>query len=222
MIFAHQNFEKRLEWNENIHICELIIENPITLRNILQSITNATSESALSFTQNGEPLKLEKDVDIVLNPTKLEFNNRRATASLLKLLVKTSLSEDFYLETSKIKTKIIQYLDKVIDAEDFIFEVTSDDFAVDDIAKAVSLHIVSDNDDFIEILTDYLAMMAELANIKLFIFLNLRSLITQEELVRLHHNLKNHQIDALLIEDYDRGVIKDAPRIIIDRDNCEL
>lgn len=222
MIFAHQNFEKRLEWNENIHICELIIENPITLRNILQSITNATSESALSFTQNGEPLKLEKDVDIVLNPTKLEFNNRRATASLLKLLVKTSLSEDFYLETSKIKTKIIQYLDKVIDAEDFIFEVTSDDFAIDDIAKAVSLHIVSDDDDFIEILTDYLAMMAELANIKLFIFLNLRSLITQEELVRLHHNLKNHQIDALLIEDYDRGVIKDAPRIIIDRDNCEL
>lgn len=222
MIFAHQNFEKRLEWNENIHICELIIENPITLRNILQSITNATSESALSFTQNGEPLKLEKDVDIVLNPTKLEFNNRRATASLLKLLVKTSLSEDFYLETSKIKTKIIQYLDKVIDAEDFIFEVTSDDFAIDDIAKAVSLHIVSDDDDFIEILTDYLAMMAELANIKLFIFLNLRSLITQEELVRFHHNLKNHQIDALLIEDYDRGAIKDAPRIIIDRDNCEL
>lgn len=222
MIFKHQDFEGSLTWTDSQHLCELVIENPLALRNVLQSLTTTGAQNQLSFTLDGEALNLEKDLDVIINPTKLEFNNRRAITTLLKLLVKTSVSEEFYLETSKIKTKILQYLDQMIDAEDFIFEVTGDDFSIDSIAKAVNIHIASDDDDFVEILTDYLAMMVELVGIKMFVFLNLRALISQDELPRLHHNLKNHQIDVLLLESHDYGKFEDAPRIIIDKDNCEI
>lgn len=65
-------------------------------------------------------------------------------------------------------------------------------------------------------------MMSELAAIKLFIFVNLRLLLSDNELKRFHHNLDNHQINALLIEGSDRGRINNIPRIIIDQDMCEL
>lgn len=222
MIFSHQSINRTLEWNENTHLCELVIENPSYLRQILRDLSPSDTESQLSFMDDGSPLILEKDCDVIFNPLRLDFNNRRAAAALLKLLTKSSLSEDFYLETNRFKAGIIKYLDRIIDSESFNFEVSSGEFAIDDIAKAIGLHIIGDEDDFVELLADYFSMMSELVATKIFIFINLRSLLSGIELERFYHNLENHQINVLLIESHDCGRIKDTPRIVIDRDMCEL
>ena len=93
---------------------------------------------------------------------------------------------------------------------------------MDSIAKAVSIHIVGDEDDFVELLTDYVSMMADLANIKLFVFVNLRLLLSDEDVERLRHNLDNHQINVLLLEGMAQERLKDVPRWLIDRDLCEI
>ncbi len=222
MIFRHQMLERNLEWVDGTHLCELIIENPRFLRRVLRELSAIDEESSLSFSDNGKNLTLEKEIDVIFNPLKLDFNNRRAMTTLLKLLVKSSLSESFYLETGKLKTKIIKYLGELIDSENYNFEVVTDEFGIDDLAKATSLHIVGDEDDFVELLIDYMAMMAELAGIKLFIFVNLRTMLSPEELTRLQHNLANHQLNVLLVESIDRGKIDDTQRILVDRDQCEI
>ena len=222
MIFHHQNLEKTLEWTENIHLSELVIEHPKFLRQVLKDFSLDDAERKLNFSNDGKTLNFEKEVDVIFNPLKLDFNNRRAMTTLLKMLVKTSLSETFYLETSKLKTKIVKYLGDLVDNENFNFEVAAAEFGIDDIAKATSLHIVGDEDDFIELLTDYMVMMAELASIKMFVFINLRTLINAEELQRLRHNLDNHQLNTLIIESRDVGKIEKVPRIVVDSDQCEL
>lgn len=222
MIFRHQSFSKTLEWTEDIHFCELVIESPKLLRQVLRDFSIVDEVGQVCISDNDVTLNFDKDCDVIFNPLKLDFNNRRAMATLLKLLVKASLSENFYLETSKFKTHIIKYLGELVDSESFNFEVTTDEFGIDAIAKAVSLHIVGDEDDFVELLTDYMAMMAELASIKIFIFINLRSLLSDEELGRLRHNLSNHQLDILTIENYDLGTLEGVPRIVIDKDLCEI
>lgn len=222
MIFRHQTLNKQLEWRPSQHLCELVVESPIFLRQLLRDLTVEDSSRQISVTEKGKSLHFEKDIDVILNPVKLDFNNRRAMTTLLKLLVKTSLSEDFYLSTNKLKSKIIKYLDGVISAEDFEFEVSTNDFMIDSLAKAANLHIVGDEDDFVELITDYMAMMADLTGTKLFVFLNLRSLITKKELKRLHHNLNNHQIDVLLVENLDHGALEGASRVVVDEDACEI
>ena len=222
MIFRHQTLNKQLEWKPSQHLCELVVESPTSLRQLLRDFTVEDSSRQISVTEKGESLHFEKDIDVILNPVKLDFNNRRAMTTLLKLLVKTSLSEDFYLSTNSLKSKIIKYLDGVVGAEDFEFEVSTHDFMIDSLAKAANLHIVGDEDDFVELVTDYMAMMADLTGIKLFVFINLRSLITEDELGRLRHNLNNHQIDVLLVESLDRRVIDGVSRIVVDEDACEI
>ncbi len=222
MIFSHRALNKTLEWNENTHLCELVVENPYILRQVLHDFSIVGEELRLSFMENGEALSLEKDCDVIFNPLRLDFNNRRATTALLKLLVKTSLSEDFYLKTNSFKTGVIKYLDQVVDSEGFNFEVSSGEFNIDDIAKAANLHIVGDEDDFVELVADYMSMMSELAAIKVFVFVSLRSLLSKNEFERFYHDLDNHQINVLLVENYDRGRVKGVPRIVLDRDMCEL
>lgn len=222
MRFAHIDLQKELNWDENHHLNELVIESPIFLRKILRGLANQDADSGVSFTEQGEAMNFAKEIDVVYNPLHLDFNNRRAMSTLLKMLVKTSLSEDFYTETNEFKARVVRYLDKIVDSENFVFEVTTGDFALDDIAKAVNIHIVDDEDDFVELLTDYMSMMAELAGIKLFVFLNLRTILLDEEMERLIINLKNHQLDVLLIESRQVVKLSDAERIIIDSDLCEL
>lgn len=222
MILRHADLERELEWTETEHLCELVIENPKFLREVIKDLTISEEEKELSATKDGKLLKFDKDVDVVFNPLKLDFNSKRAMTTLLKLLVKTSVSEDFYLTTNNLKTKIVKYLSDVIDAGEFEFEVSTDDFTMDSIAKAVSIHIVGDEDDFVELLTDYVSMMADLANTKLFVFVNLRLLLSDEDVERLRHNLDNHQINVLLLEGMAQERLKDVPRWLIDRDLCEI
>lgn len=156
MIFSHRCLSRVLKWNDSVHLCELVIENPQFLRQVFYDLSSVDKEPRLSFINDGKILSLEKDCDIIFNPLRLNFNNRRAITALLKLLVRASLSEDFYLKTSSFKANIAQYLDQIVSSENFNFEVFAGEFGIDDIAKATNLHIVGDEDDFVELLTDYL------------------------------------------------------------------
>lgn len=222
MILRHLNLTQELEWTETQHVCELVIENPNFLREVIKDLTISEEEKEFSISHKGEALNFDKDLDVVFNPLKLDFNNKRAMTTLLKLLLKTSLSEDFYLTTNKLKTKIVKYFSEVVDAENFEFEVSTDEFTMDSIAKAVSIHVVDDEDDFVELLTDYVSMMVELTGIKLFVFFNLRCLMSNKDIERFHHNLDNHQINVLLLEGMDKKSLNGIPRLIIDTEMCEI
>ena len=223
MRLSYDLMRAQIEWDENNHANEWVVESPMLFRKIIGEMRVDTDEELrLKFFDKEKEMKLSSDVDVIFNPVKLDFNPRKVNVTLMKILVKASISEDFYLSTNKFKTKIIKYLSEVVDSEHFGFEIESDDFSIDQIAKAVNFHIVGDEDDFVELITDYLEVMTELGGIKLFIFVGLRGYLEDDELKRFVKNLKDRQIDILLFENVDRGVVKEIPRVIIDRDLCEI
>lgn len=210
-----------LSWDENHHLNELVIESPTLFRKVVKNFSIDLNESNY-FTESGKQLN-SKYIDFISNPFQLNFNNKKAITTLLKLLVKQSTSESFYNETNSFKSYIIKYLDELIYAENFNFEVESDpDFSIDAIAKAINIHIVGDEDNFVDLLVDYLGMMAELSDIKLFAFLNLRAFLESEDLDVLLKSINNHQLDVLFIESQQQDVIPNTGRLIIDKDLCEI
>lgn len=220
---THSDLKGVIEWDENHHLGELIIESPTLFREICRDLNEETDDGVgISFSSGDKLLSFSSELDAIFNPTKLNFNSRKAVATLLKMLVKTSNSEDFYLSTNKFKTKIVKYLNELADTENFGFEVVADDFNLDQIAKAVNFHVVGDEDDFIELLTDYLEVMTDLGGIKLTIFVNLRSYLSDSELEHFIKNVLNHQFDVLLIENQVRAKYDEFQRIIVDADFCEI
>ena len=223
MILRLSNFTRELSWNENCHLNELVIEHPYFYRTIIQELCSPGNDlQSISLTSDGNLLKIGDDVDVIMNPMKLDFNNRKVVANLLKALLRTSVSEDFYSETNMLKSKIINYLEDVIAAEGFRFEIETDDFSLDQIAKAVNLHVVSDEDDLVELITNYLEIMRELSKTRLFCFISLRNFLDEQELLRLYRNVCDRDFDVLLIEGSCRNPIPGVQRMIIDEDFCEI
>lgn len=220
---THSTLQGSIEWNENHHIGEFIIESPVLFREVGRDLNEETDDGVgLQFSNGSKTLSFSTELNAIFNPMKLDFNNRKASAALLKMLVKTSNSENYYLETNKFKTKILKYLGELIDEEGFGFEVVADDFTLDQIAKAVNFHVVGDKDDYVELLTDYMEAMTDLAGIKLFVFVNLRSYLADEDFEHLIKNVLNHQFDILLIENQARAKYEEIQRIIVDKDYCEI
>lgn len=219
--FSLTETNNSLIWSEEVHLNELIVESPTLYRQIIKNLS-ANLDDCNYFTLDGKTLRA-KHIDFISNPFLLNFNDKKVITTLLKLLVKQSTSESFYNETNSFKSYIIKYLDELIYAENFNFEVETDpDFSIDSIAKAVNIHIVGDEDNFIELLTDYLDMMTELSDIKLFVFMNLRAFLEKEDIELLIKNINNHQLDLLLIESQQKSKISNSNQLIIDKDLCEI
>ena len=223
MILTHQNFSQEIEWNDARYANEIIIENQKFFREFVGDFYfYDDGDRKISLSDSGKGLKFKDDVEVIINPLKLDFGNRKATVNFLKILVEGSLSEEFYLPTNRLKTKIVKYLSDVISREQFGFEVEADDFSFDQIAKAINFHVVGDEDDFVELITDYVEMMRELAKTKLFVFIALRSFVSDDELKRLIKNVDDREVNILLIEDQTREKVEGLKRLTIDADLCEF
>lgn len=223
MILKCPGFERELEWNEKTRVCEIVVENQRYFRDFVKDFYfHDESGSGISLVEDGKGLKFKDDVDIIINPLKLDFGSRKVVTNLLKVLVSASISESFYESTNKLKTKIIKYLSDVISSEQFGFEVEADDFSLDQIAKAVNFHVVGDEDDFVELITNYLEMMRELAKTRMFVFIALRSFIDNAELARLRDNVFARDLNVLLVEDQTRDKIDGVLRMTIDEDLCDF
>lgn len=219
---VHPRITSAIEWTDTRHMWEVITENQSFMRSIFHDLSRGNGHSEINFLDGTKTLKLDGQVEVIFNPLRLDFNNRKALTALMKILVKTSLSEDFYLATSELKSSIVKYLYDIIDAEDFNFEVATEEFLVDALAKAVNVHIVGDRENFVQLITEYMEMMRELVGVKLFIFINLRSIVSDKEIASLKHNLDNHHLDVLLLECTPRNPIDGVNRLTIDQDLCEI
>lgn len=224
IIFRHLHYQKELVWSEEKHLAALVIENPINLRNFLIALTSeGEGEPPFAFIADEKVLEVGTEVDVLLDPLRLNFNNRRAITALLKRIVQTASSEDFYLRTGEVKSGVAKYLDDLIEAGDYGFVASVDEeFSVEGLAKLANLKIGGLGVDYVETLVNYLTMMTELVGVELFVIYGLGVLLDREEFLRLCHDMENHQINLILIEPCTSEKLQDIPKIVIDEDECEL
>lgn len=221
MKLVHPRIEQEIEWTDTTHIWELVVENPNFMCDLLHDLSES-NDDGLNFLEKDKTLTVGQEIEVIFNPTKLDFNNRRAVIALLKILVKSSTSPEFFMTTGELKTNIIKYIHELIDAEDFNFEIATEDFLIDALAKAVNVHIVGDRENFVQLISEYLEMMRELASVKLVIFVNLRALLTDQEILQFTHDISSHHLDVLLLECVNRESPEGIKKLIIDQDLCEI
>ena len=74
----------------------------------------------------------------------------------------------------------------------------------------------------IEKLIDYMSLVRDLDRDKLFVFVNLRSWFTDNEVSLFVKTVLAHKYRILLIDNCEYPKLENERRIIIDRDLCEI
>ncbi|MFA6845697.1 MAG: type II-A CRISPR-associated protein Csn2 [Sphaerochaetaceae bacterium] len=224
MKLYHPEIEYQIELNENT-ITTLVIESPPFLGKFLQELTSQSQGDEGNFIlsdDNGKELSISKNLTVIIDYFSLDFNQKKIQNSLLSKVKERISSEDYVLDNANLQNILLQYFDKL--AQEFDYPVDYEE-AIDtsSLLKLAGFHINVESMSFLERLIDYLTLLQEICDIKLFCFYSLKAFLTQEDYSLFVAHCLQHKIRILLIEN-NIGTNKDTHEkiCIIDKDLCEI
>lgn len=223
MILVHPRIEEQIEFKENV-INVLCIENKTMFNEIvsdfLVQINGEDGDFILS--EKGKELSIKKSVELVLSPFIMDFNSKKILSSIYGDLKENAYQQDYYANTVKLLSEISGYISNVVDEYKYPLEI-SEEINIEDVFKLASLKVDNSNSTLVDKIVDYVELVTTVLNVKLVVFVNLKSYIEEEQLGELYKTIINKKINVLLIENMMiSSKIEGEKGIIIDKDLCEI
>ena len=162
---------------------------------------------------------LYKSADIVVDPFSADINRRDVLTQLYAIMKSDALGEDMYIHTNELLSEIEKGFRKIINRQDPNIESDSPDvlglFKIMNVRFEVS-------DSLLMRMCDYMDICREYLKTKLFIFVNLKSFLSESEVSQLykHSSYRKHVI--LLIENKQSKTMDLENIRVIDESLCEI
>ncbi len=212
-------------WNINLQLKEnvfnvLVIENQNAMAQIIYELSEQYNGNDGNFilSDNNNLLKFNNLISLVLNPFSINCNEKKIISKLHSQLY--DLANDIYYEKTKtLESNIINYLNILIDSlpYDLIFNY---EFDIISLFKLQTVKLDQNLLSLTDKILNYIKVCADLTDIKLIIFINLKSFVNEFELLEIYKISSYYKINLLLIENLQRCKMNNECITIIDSDMC--
>lgn len=218
MKLVNSKYNLSMEWEEN-KSTTLIVENKDNMLNIINNLIIQLSGQEGDFVLSDEvKVKWEKQVDFILEPFTINFNNKKILSKLYEQMF--DVSKDEIEDYNSINNVIINAIDKVTQRVEYNNIVYNLDFDWKNIYKLYDVKIGEDYENLSEKIEEYIKIIADVLHIKLVIFLNLKEYLSKIELKNIQQICFYKKINLLLLESEEREKIENEKTFIIDKDRC--
>lgn len=221
MILAHPTFENMISFDENA-VEILVVEDRCLFSRYISELSMQVSGGIGDFSlyDDNERLNIAA-IDLIVDPFSLSPNSRSVLNAVFKGFQDLLLSEYHYMETNRILQSIDEYMSACVSELD-PYLVLSDDINCSKLIKLVDPRFILNEESLLERISDYIRAIKLYTDIRLLIFVNLKTFLSVEDLNLLYDFTFMNKIPILLLEN---TVDKSSPceRLhIIDGDLCEI
>jgi len=223
MKLVHPSMEMHMELEENV-VNVLVLEAPELFKVLTQELYSQCNggEGSFVLSQDHNELEIDKFADITFNVFALDYNSRKILNKLYDNLRKIAYGEEMYLATQEMKSKVVGYIEKLAEYTDYPL-VHKEEVDMVDFLKIFDIKIDAFADSVLEKIVAYMEAMRNFLKIELFIFVNIKSYLTEKELQELYTQTAYMKARLLLIEATTKEWILTEERVtIIDKDLCEI
>jgi CRISPR-associated protein Csn2 len=221
MKLAFPDIKTVLTFEENV-VTALIVEHQGLFRKIMSDLSvqvgGEDGESVFSIANTPKPFK--GHVELVQQWMPFDLNTKTLQAALLKAVEKEALSRNNFQRTNAILENIKHQIREW--ALIVPHEVELNALTVTTLLKASGLGFAQVQTHFQEQILTYVRLVRELIGEKLFIFVNLRSYLMDEEIEKLTTDLCGEKFKFLLLDSSMRKRLARERRLIVDCDYCEI
>lgn len=205
-------------------VTELVIESPEVFREYIQELhaqCEKHQEGRFVLSEGEKELDFAKKVELILNPFALEINGRKTVNRLYENLTELAKSEYMYKQTAEMMGKLQEYL---LELEQYIDDTLEFDQMIEMSAllKAVGMKYEESAENLREYLGKYLKIVIRGLEIRLVIFVNIRSFFDKTEIQELIQEMRYQEVGCLFIENHEMACLEGVKRYIIDKDKCEI
>lgn len=202
---------------------EWIIESPKLYAYYLQELflQQNGEEGRFVLSDKEKELNIAKNMEIIVNPFQIEINGRKILNKLYAELDQLSKSELMYVKTLELTGKIQEYLLELEQNTEYVLEFDMD-LDMPALFKSVGIRYEVQETDFFEQIIRYIKIAVNVLATKVFVFINLRSYLTDLQMQELIKEISYQDVKGLFIENHERSCMEGGMRYIIDRDGCEI
>lgn len=216
MIYGKRNL--KFDFYEN-EVQVLVIENPGTFSEIvwdLQRQLEGEDRQIILF--DDEKLLPIKYIEIIIDPFRLEINNRKIIGKLYQELKEIS-NEDFYVEEGRLCTEIVNYLDDLSGKLPYSISFSTE-LEVSSLFKLYDLKLDVETESLLQKLIEYLQIMSSLCGIKLIVLVNIKHYLNNTQILELYKTAFYCKISLFLIEAAQKDILTGERVSILDSENC--
>lgn len=222
MKMVHIELDNAIISNQDI-FTEWIIELPVVMTKYVQELCHQCSggEGRFVLSQGDKEIDLSKKIELIMNPFMIEINGRKILNKLYSELDKISKTETMYMQTLKIARDIKEYILSLEYEADYSLEFETE-LDVPGLLKIAGVKYEETEIDFLEKLIRYIKIIVRVLSIKVIVFINLRSYLSETQMQEVIKEIEYQEIQAIFMENQERVGLEGGKRYIIDKDQCEI
>ena len=210
-----------------IIICEntvnlLIIENPNEFFEMVSDLDNLfeCGDGNFTFSIQNQIINPTKYGGMVSDIFHFDLNDKKVLNLLYKKMESFAFGENV-LDFNELNSKLIHLLGEIADSLPFSLEY--DEPQPIDYFKTAGVKFEKNYDSLQEKIICYINALIELKSCEFFIFVNLKSVLSDEKLLQIYNHCALEQVGLLLIESSkSRPLLNCEKAIIITEDLCEI
>ncbi len=223
MKLVHEEWRQSIEFPDG-GIRVLQIEDATYFSKVIQEFIDQskTGEGKFVLSDGDKILDFTQTVDFIFSPFVLNFENKKFITGIVKQLQEIAQEEE-YMETQNISGEVFRYLYRLLDYMDVDVKLNDELDIQQLLLKVAGLHLVRDEGNLLECLTEYLFLSHKLLNTKLIVGVNFETYFSDDQLALLENTVIYGKISLLLLENKAKyGIINKWTGLIIDKDLCEI
>jgi len=206
---------------EDRYINILIIERSSYFYKIVKELHMQSKDLGGEFVLSDKniTLPLSKNISLITNPFTIDPNERDTINGLFSKMKIDAMGEELYLDTNELILKLEFKLQNIMSRQPM--QLVMENLDMINLFKIANIKFEI-SEPLLEKLCDYVSILSEYRKIKLFIFINIKSYMTESDLEQFYTFVQYQKINILLIERYSSNHLKSEKIKIIDEDICEI
>lgn len=210
-----------IEFRDNV-VSSLVIENPRLLRDYVQGLYDAVTEGEREFvlSEDGKDLRIGDELELIDRLVPFDLNSKTLTAALLKRLEKIALQPENRLESARLVAEFVNYVNRL--SMEVSHEIECEKETIGVLLKALGPRFADDDTSLPNRVLDYMRLMRDFAGRHIFVFVNARSYLSDNELSEIFDIALSEKLRVLLIDSSSKSLLPNEDRLLIDDDLCEL
>lgn len=223
MKITNEQFMCQLELKENMANV-LVIEKPDQFARIINELREQILGNNFGWilSENGKELPFGSNIELIIDPFSTELNQKRILTKLYSVMEKNVIESELINRWRTLYSEMYNMAISVMDEMPYSLEC-SEDGSIVDLFKELDVKFDSNPENLLEKLIDYICVINNVYGKQIFIFVNIKSYLTNEELNLLYKKMFYEKIFVLLIENKDSDdIIECESVIVIDKDMCVI
>ena len=208
MKFVHSDLSADILNDKNV-FTEWILESPELYAKYLQELFSQQNgeEGQFVLSHKEKELNIAKSVEVIVNPFNVEINGRKILNKLYTELEQLSKSEIMYTKTLELTGKMQEYMLELEQNTEYILEFDMD-LDMTALFKTVGIRHEVQETNFFERLIRYIKITVNVLSTKVFVFINIRSYLTDLQMQELIKEISYQEVKALFIENQERSCME--------------